>query len=66
MVPGVPRGDGETGNNNCCVTAATHVLRRKLRFRAFPDRDCPQILSLESIDYFGTSEHFGGQKKEES
>ena len=23
----------------------------------------PQILSLESIDYFGTSEHYSGRKK---
>ena len=49
----------ETGNKNRCATEATHVSWRKLRFRAFPDRVCPQILSLESVDYFGTSEHFG-------
>ena len=42
-----------------------HILRRKLRFRAFPERVCPRILSLESVDYFGTSEHFGVEKKEE-
>ena len=47
----------ETGKNRC-ATEATHVSRRKLRFRAFPDRVCPRILSLESVDYFGTSEHF--------
>ena len=48
--------NAETENKNLCVTEATHVLRRKLRF-------CPRILSLESFDYFGTSEHFGGRKK---
>ena len=50
----------ETGNKNHCVTEATHVLRRKLRFRALLKRVCPQILSLESVDYFGTSELLGG------
>ena len=48
----------ETGNKNRCMTEATHVLRRKLRFRAFPEQVCPRIPSLESVDYFGTSEHF--------
>ena len=27
-------------------------------FRAFPRRVGPRILSLESVDYFGTSEHY--------
>ena len=27
-----------------------------MRFRAFPERVGPRILSLESVDYFGTSE----------
>ena len=54
----------ETGNKNRCVTKAMHVLRRKLRFRAFPEQVCPRILSLESVDYLGTSvKHFGGRKK---
>ena len=53
----------ETGNKYCCVTEATHVLGRKLRFRAFPEWVCRRILSLESVDYFGTSEHFDGKKK---
>ena len=34
-----------------------------MRFRAFPERVGPRILSLESVDYFGTSEHFSGRKK---
>ena len=53
----------ETGNKNRFVTETMHILRRKLRFRAFPERVCQRILSLESVDYFGTSEHFGVEKK---
>ena len=34
-----------------------------MRFRAFGERVGPRILSLESVDYFGTSEHFSGRKK---
>ena len=30
----------------------------KIKFRAFPKHASPQILSLQSIDYFGTSEHY--------
>ena len=56
----------ETGNKYCCVTEAMHVLGRKLRYTTFPDWVCPRILLVERVDYFGTSEHFGGQKKEES
>ena len=37
----------------------------KMKFRTFPEQDGPQILSLESIDYFGTSEHFSGQKEKQ-
>ena len=37
--------------------------QRKLRFRDFPERVGPRILSLESVDFFGTSEYFGGRKK---
>ena len=51
----------ETGTKNRCVMEATHVLRRKLRkieFRAFRKRVGPKILSLESVDYFGASEHY--------
>ena len=37
----------------------------KIKFRAFPKRVGPRILSLESVDYFGTSEHLllRGRKK---
>ena len=58
-MPGVQAETVETGNKNRCVTEATHVLRKKLRkvkFRAFPKRVGQRILSLESVDYFGTSE----------
>ena len=30
----------------------------KIKFRAFPKRAVARILSLESDDYFGTSEHY--------
>ena len=53
----------ETGNKNRCATEASHVSWRKLRFSAFPDRVSPRILSLESVDFFETSEHFSGREK---
>ena len=34
----------------------------KIKFRAFPNRVGPRILSLESVDYFGTSEHYVEKK----
>ena len=34
-----------------------------MRFRAFPERVSPRILSLESVDFFETSEHFNGREK---
>ena len=38
----------------------------KIKFRAFRKRVGPRILSLESVDYFGASEHYWvvGKKKE--
>ena len=30
----------------------------EIKFRAFPKRVGPRILSLESVDYFGASEHY--------
>ena len=53
----------ETGNKNCCLTEARHVLRRKLRIRAFPERFCPRSLLLENVDYFEIRELFGGRRK---
>ena len=67
LVPGVPSGDrGNWEYKDRCVTEATHGFRRKLRFRAFPERVCPRILSLESVDYFGTSEHLSVRKQKET
>ena len=34
----------------------------RIKFRAFPERVGPRILSLESVNYFGTDEHFSGRK----
>ena len=34
-----------------------------MQFRAFPEWVSPQILLLERVDNFGTSEHFSGLKK---
>ena len=48
----------ETGNKYRDVTYGVFK-----RCRAFPERVGPRILSLESVDYFGTSEHFSGRKK---
>ena len=35
----------------------------KIKFRAFPEQVGPRILSLESVNYFETSEHHSGRKK---
>ena len=35
----------------------SHACLGKTKFRAFPKRVGPRILSLESVDYFGASEH---------
>ena len=48
------------------MTGATHVLWKKLWLRAFQEQVDPQVLSLESVDYFGTSEYLSVQEKEES
>ena len=45
------------------LLAALHVHRIKILYRAFPERDGPRILSLESVDYFGTTDYFSGRKK---
>ena len=34
----------------------------KIKFRAFPKHATPQILSLQSVDYFG-SDYFGSGRK---
>ena len=56
----------ETESKNRCVTEATHVCEEnvgKIKFRAFPEQVVSRILSLESVDYFGTSKHYSGRKK---
>ena len=41
-----------------------HACLGKIKFRAFPKRVGPRILSLESVDDFGASEHYlSGRKK---
>ena len=35
----------------------------KIKFRAFPKCVGPQIISLESVDYFGASEHYSVVEK---
>ena len=62
-MPGFPCRDRvESGTKNRCMIEATPVLRRKLtgkiKFGAFPKRVGPRILSLESLDYIGTSAHY--------
>ena len=61
-MPGVLAETVENENKNRCVIEAMHVLQRsstgKIKFRAFPKRVGLRILLLQSIDYFGTSEHY--------
>ena len=40
------------------LLAVLHILRIEIPYRAFPERVGPSILSLESVDYFGTTDHF--------
>ena len=53
----------EAGDKNQGVRR--DLLKASCMFcEALPERVGLRILSLESIDYFGTSEYFSGQKKE--
>ena len=45
------------------LLAVLHVHRIEISYRAFPERFGKRILSLESVDYFGTTGHFSGRKK---
>ena len=45
------------------ILGALHVHRIEIPYRAFLERVSPRILSLERVDYFGTTDHFSGQKK---
>ena len=39
------------------LLAALYVHRIEIPYRAFPERVGPRILSLESVDYFRTTDH---------
>ena len=66
-MPGFPSGDRVKLGIRIVVWPTPRMFCEeswgKIKFRAFPERVCPRILSLGSVDYFGTSEHFSGQKK---
>ena len=47
----------ETGTKNRCVIEAMLFCEQslgKIKFRAFPKHVGPRIVSVESVDYFGT------------
>ena len=51
---------------SCTLLAALDAHRIEIPYWAFPERVGPQILSHESVDYFGTSDYFSGWKKDQS
>ena len=56
-MPGVPSGDH--GNSSYeSLRDQSHTCLGKIKLRAFRKRVGPQILSLQKVDYFGTSEHY--------
>ena len=46
-----------------CTCSTTNRIESCERCRTLPERVCPRILSLESVDYFGKSDYFSGRKK---
>ena len=58
MVPGVPSGD----RGNWEYELFCEESLEKIKFRAFQEQFGPRILSLESVDYLGTNEHYSGRK----
>ena len=48
------------------LLAALHAHRVEIPYWAFLEWVGPQILSLEGVDFFGTSDYFSGRKKEQS
>ena len=48
------------------LLAALHAHRIQIPYWAFQELVGSWILSLESVDYFGTSDYFSGWKKEQS
>ena len=61
-MPGVPCRDRENWDKESLRDRSHACFAKKaigkIKFRAFPKRVGPRILSLESVDYFGTSEHY--------
>ena len=53
----------KTGDKNRGVTEAMHRIESCERSRAFPERVGPRILSLQNVDYLGTSDYFSSRKK---
>ena len=53
----------ETGTKNRCMIEFSHTCLAKINCRAFPKCVIPPILSLQSIDYPATSEHYWVVKK---
>ena len=51
---------------SCTLLAALDAHRIEIPYWAFPEQVGPQILSHESVDYFGTSDYFSGWKKDQS
>ena len=49
---------------SCTLLAALDAHRIEIPYWAFPEQVGPQILSHESVDYFGTSDYFSGWKKD--
>ena len=52
------RRNENTNGGHCARRSWPRPWKLRLRIVAFPKRIGPRILSLESVDYFGTSEHY--------
>ena len=61
-MPGVPCGDrgnwDEESLRDRSHACFCEESLGKIKFSAFPKRVGPRILSLQSVDYFGTSEPY--------
>ena len=58
IVLGVPFGHRGNWDYKGSLRDRSHVCLGKIKFRAFPKRVGPRILSLESVDYFKASEYY--------
>ena len=56
-------GSSELDYPRTLLVLHSHVHRIEIPCRAFPERVGPRVLSLESVDYFGATDHFRGRKK---